>query len=38
MGLLLGAMLGAATSISAQTKPNVLILFADDMGWGDLAS
>ena len=35
--LLLGVACALAVSISAETKPNILFIFTDDWGWGDLS-
>eukprot|EP01047_Picozoa_sp_COSAG01_P035207 COSAG01_NODE_2685_length_7253_cov_6.363153_8_plen_79_part_00 len=37
MGLLV-AMAAGAVVLAAATPPNVLILFVDDWGWGDLGA
>jgi arylsulfatase A-like enzyme len=36
--LLLALLLSAAFAVAAEPKPNVLVILADDQGWGDIAS
>ncbi|WP_215224762.1 sulfatase-like hydrolase/transferase [Echinicola shivajiensis] len=38
IGLLLIGLLGCFEVAQAQEKPNVVIIFIDDMGFGDLSS
>jgi len=37
-GLLITLSLAFTTALEAQTKPNIIFIFADDLGWGDLSS
>lgn len=34
--LVVGALLISALTASAETKPNIVFIFVDDMGWGDV--
>ena len=36
LALLLGLFVIPASSIAAETRPNILLILADDLGWGDL--
>ena len=33
----IGASLGGRAAVSEEPKPNILFIFADDWGWGDLS-